>query len=406
MKTVLIPDLKPDFPILQRKVNGKPLVYLDSAATSQKPRQVIDAMDNYYKQYNANVHRGVHKLSEEATVAYEEAHQKVADFINAGSMEEIVFTKNATESLNLLMYSYGMSNVSRGDEILLTRMEHHSNLVPWQFLAGKTGARLNFLEIKDGRLVIDSDKFTGKTKIVSVSHMSNVLGTVNDVRKIAKLAHDAGAICIVDAAQSVPHMPVDVNSLGCDFLAFSGHKMLGPTGIGVLYGKKALLEAMSPFLYGGDMIKSVSYEKTEFNDLPWKFEAGTPNIAGGIGLTAAVDYLQDVGMAAVLSHEKRLTEYALSKLSGIKGVALYGPKTAESRGGVVSFNVGKVHPHDASAVLDSEGIAVRGGHHCAMPLMKLLGINSSVRASFYLYNSEEDVDRLVSGIRKVQEVFA
>ena len=397
--------IRKDFPILNVKVHGKPLIYLDNAATSQKPKAVIDSITNYYENYNANIHRSIHKLGEDATAAYEEAHKKVADFINA-DFEEIVFTKNTTESINLLAYSLTQS-LKPGDEIAISQMEHHSNLVPWQQLAIKNNLKLKFIEInKDGTLNNESIKknITKKTKIVSVTHVSNVLGTINDVEKIGKIAHNNGAFFIVDGAQSVPHMPVDVKNLDCDFMAFSGHKMLGPTGIGVLYGKKELLENMPPFLYGGEMIKEVKFENTRFNDLPWKFEAGTMNIAEAIGLGAAIDYLNEVGMENIEKHEKELVKYAYEKLLEIKELEIYGP-SAEKRSGLVAFNVKGVHAHDTAQILDGEGIAIRAGHHCTMPLHSLLGISASARASFYLYNTKEEVDKLAEGIKKVIKVF-
>src|SRR3989338_192662 len=397
--------IRKDFPILNVKIHGKPLVYLDNAATSQKPKSVINAVKDYYENYNANIHRSIHKLGEDATAAYEDAHKKAADFINA-DFEEIVFTKNTTESINLLAYSLTQS-LKPGDEIAISQMEHHSNFVPWQQLAIKNNLKLKFIEInKDGTLNNESIKknITKKTKIVSVTHVSNVLGTINDVEKIGKIAHNNGAFFIVDGAQSVPHMPVDVKNLDCDFMAFSGHKMLGPTGIGVLYGKKELLENMPPFLYGGEMIKEVKFENTRFNDLPWKFEAGTMNIAEAIGLGAAIDYLNKVGMKNIEQNEKELVKYAYKKLSEIKEIEIYGP-SAEKRSGLVAFNVKGVHAHDTAQILDGEGIAIRAGHHCAMPLHSLLGISASARASFYLYNTKEEVDKLVEGIKKVVKVF-
>jgi len=397
--------IRKDFPILNVKIHGKPLVYLDNAATSQKPKSVINAVKDYYENYNANIHRSIHKLGEDATAAYEDAHKKAADFINA-DFEEIVFTKNTTESINLLAYSLTQS-LKPGDEIAISQMEHHSNFVPWQQLAIKNNLKLKFIEInKDGTLNNESIKknITKKTKIVSVTHVSNVLGTINDVEKIGKIAHNNGAFFIVDGAQSVPHMPVDVKNLDCDFMAFSGHKMLGPTGIGVLYGKKELLENMPPFLYGGEMIKEVKFENTRFNDLPWKFEAGTMNIAEAIGLGAAIDYLNEVGMENIEKHEKELVKYAYEKLLEIKELEIYGP-SAEKRSGLVAFNVKGVHAHDTAQILDGEGIAIRAGHHCTMPLHSLLGISASARASFYLYNTKEEVDKLAEGIKKVIKVF-
>ena len=399
-----IEKIRKDFPILNVKVHGKPLVYLDNAATTQKPKVVIDAITDYYENYNANIHRSIHKLGEEATKAYEEAHRKVADFINA-DFEEVIFTKSTTESLNLLAYSL-INSLKPGDEIVISQMEHHSNFVPWQQLALKKNLKLKFIEInKEGLLDENSIKenITNKTKIVSLTHVSNVLGTINNIEEIGKIAHENNALMIVDAAQSVPHMPVDVKKLDCDFLAFSGHKMLGPTGIGVLNGKKELLQKMDPFLYGGDMIKEVTFENTTFNDLPWKFEAGTANIAQAIGLGAAIDYLNKIGMENIESYEKELVRYAYDKLSGIKEIEIYGPK---ERSGLISFNVKNIHAHDTAQILDGEGIAVRAGHHCAMPLASKLGIVASARASFYLYNTQEEINKLVDGIKKVIEVFS
>src|SRR3989344_3316974 len=397
-------DIQKDFPILQRMMNGKKLVYLDNAATSQKPKSVINAIVDYYTNYNANVHRGIYTISEEATLAYEQAHQKTAAFIGASSFEEIVFTRNATESLNLLAATQGMK-LKPKDEIVLSRMEHHSNLVPWQQVARKTGAKLKFIELtEDGQL--ESLEVIGpKTKIVSVVHMSNALGTINPVEEIGKIAHENNALFIVDGAQSVPHFKVDVQKIDADFMVFSGHKMLGPTGIGVLYGKKELLEESEPFLYGGDMIREVRYEGATWNDLPWKFEAGTPHIAGAIGFSKAIDYMKRLGMDKIEVHEKQLTGYALDKLQEVEGIHLYGPST-EHRGGVITFNIGKVHPHDVASVLNDSNIAIRGGHHCAMPLMGLLGVSGTSRASFYFYNTFEDVDKLVEGLHRVNEVFS
>ncbi len=404
LKLLNVESLRGDFPILRRKINGKPLIYLDNAATSQKPRQVIDAVRDYYENYNANVHRGIHSLSEEATDAYEAAHGKASSLINA-DFEEVVFTKNTTESINLLAYSLGMQ-LGSGDEVLLSEMEHHSNLVPWQQIAKKVGAKVRYVKVS-GEGLIDMDDFSAsissRTRIVSIAHVSNVLGTINPVREMAKIAHDNGSLFVVDAAQSVPHMPVDVKSIGCDFLAFSSHKMLGPTGIGVLYGRLGLLEDMQPFIYGGDMIREVTFDSTRFNELPWKFEAGTPDIAGAIGFGAAIDYLKNIGMESVFSHGQRLSRYASDKLLSEPGTVLYGPK---ERAGIVSFNIGNIHAHDVAAILDQEGIAIRGGHHCAMPLMSKLGIAGSARASFYLYNTKEEVDALVSSLGRVRKVFA
>ncbi|MBI2101173.1 cysteine desulfurase [Candidatus Woesearchaeota archaeon] len=400
-----VEQIRKNFPILQRKVHNKPLVYFDNAATSQKPKQVIEAIGFYYKNYNANIHRSIHELGEEATEKYEEAHKKTADFINADSYQNIVFTKNTTESLNLLAYSL-TAKLKKNDEIVVSQMEHHSNFVPWQQLAKQRGLRLKFIEIdKDGNLDKNSIKknITKKTKIVSLTHISNVLGTINPVEKIAKIAHENGALMVVDGAQAAPHMPVDVKKLDADFYAFSGHKMLGPTGIGVLYGKKELLEEMQPFLYGGEMIREVRFDDTKFNDLPWKFEAGTMNIAEAIGLSAAIDYLNKIGMDNVQKHDRELVEYAMGQLKGIDGIKIYGP---DERDAVISFNLGNIHAHDVAQVLDSEGVAIRAGHHCCMPLMSVLGVAATARASFYLYNTEKEIDVFVNALNKVNRVFA
>ena len=400
-----VEKIRKDFPILNVKVHGKPLIYLDNAATTQKPKTVINAVTDYYENYNANIHRSIHKLGEEATAAYEEAHSKVANFINA-EFEETIFTKSTTEGLNLLAYSL-TNDLRAGDEIVISQMEHHSNFVPWQQLALRKKLKLKFIEIdENGLLKRDSinENITDKTKIVSLTHVSNVLGTVNDVKEIGKIAHENDALFIVDAAQSVPHIPVDVKKIDCDFLAFSGHKMLGPTGIGGLYGKKELLQGMEPFLYGGEMIKEVTFEQTKFNDLPWKFEAGTMNIAQGIGLGAAIDYLNKIGMKNIENYENGLVSYAMKRLSEIKEIEIYGPD-ADKRSGLVAFNVKDVHAHDTATILDGDGIAVRAGHHCAMPLASVLGIAASARASFYLYNTKEEIDKLAEGINKVIKVF-
>jgi len=397
-------QLRKDFPILNRKIHGKQLVYFDNAATSQKPKQVIDAMDDYYKAHNANIHRSIHTLGEEATELYEKAHEKVADFINADSYQNIVFTKNTTESLNLLAYSL-TAKLNKGDEIVVSQMEHHSNLVPWQQLAKQRGLKLKFIRINsEGKLDEKSinESITNKTKIVSITHVSNVLGTVNDVKKIAKIAHENGALMAVDGAQAAPHMPVNVRDIGADFYAFSGHKMLGPTGIGVLYGKKELLEGMGPFLYGGGMIREVSFSGTTFNDLPWKFEAGTMNLAEAVGLGAAVDYLKNIGMEKIQQKDKELAGYAAKRLKENKDVITYGPN---ERAAVISFNFDKIHAHDVSQILDSEGIAIRAGHHCCMPLMNILGVPATARASFYLYNTKEEVDKFVKALDKVKKMF-
>ncbi len=400
--TLNVKKLREDFPILKRKVYGKPLVYLDNAATTQKPKQVMQAMNDYYESYNSNVHRAVHKLSQEATRAYDEAHEKVAEFIRAEAMEEVVFTKNTTESINIVANSLSRQ-LGKGDEIVLTQMEHHSNIVPWQQAAKRAGAKLRYLEINEnGELKLQQlQSIIGKkTKIVAFTHVSNVLGTVNPAKEIIAAAKEAGAATVLDAAQSVPHMPVNVKELGCDFMAFTAHKMLGPTGIGVLYGKEEQLEKMEPLLYGGDMISEVSFEEAKWNELPWKFEAGTPNVAGAVGLAAAVDYLKSVGMENVHEHEKMLTARAMKKLQQVDELIIYGPEAAK-RAGLVSFNINGVHTHDVSALLDAQGVAVRGGHHCAMPLAKLLGVSGTTRASFYLYNTPEEVDKLAEALETV-----
>ncbi|MFQ5407051.1 MAG: cysteine desulfurase [Anaerolineales bacterium] len=400
--------VRADFPILQREVRpGVPLIYLDSAATSQKPAIVIETEDEYYRTYNANVHRGIHMLAEEATAAYEGARKRIGDFINAYSSREVIYTRNATESLNIVTQSWGRANITAGDVIILTEMEHHSNIVPWQMLAAETGARLEFIPVTDNGLLDLStldDLLALGPKVVGFTHMSNVLGTINPVADITRRAHAAGATVVVDGAQAVPHLPVDVQALGVDFYAFSGHKMCGPTGIGVLWGREALLDAMPPFLGGGDMIKRVYLREFAANDLPHKFEAGTPSIAQGIGLGAAVDYLGALGMDAIHAHERLLTEYALERLEEVPGLQVYGPPAAE-KGGTAAFTFAGVHPHDIAQVLDSRGVAVRAGHHCAMPLHDRFELIATARASFYLYNSTTDIDRLIEGLYDVKEMF-
>ena len=400
--------VRADFPILSRQIHGKPLVYLDSAATSQKPAVVIDVMDDYYRRYNANPHRGVYTISEEATAAYESARQRVATFINAASPKEVIFTRNTTEAINLVRYSWGRVNVRSGDRILLTEMEHHSNLVPWQLLAQEQGARLEFLCIDDdGLLQLDQlERKLAGVRLLALTHQSNTLGTINPIKAIAAAARRAGAVVLVDGAQAVPHMPVDVQDLDVDFYAFSGHKMCGPTGIGVLWARRSLLESMPPFLGGGDMIKRVKLNEATWNDLPWKFEAGTPSVAEGIGLGAAVDYLSQFGMERVRSHERTLVDYAMEKLQEIPGITLYGPRDPGIHGGAISFTLPNIHPHDLATLVDREGIAVRAGHHCTQPLMDRLGVPATTRASFYIYNRVEEVDQLVGGIQKAQKVFA
>lgn len=399
--------LRGDFPILRRKVHGKRLVYLDNAATTQKPASVIRAITDYYERYNSNIHRSVHMLGEEATEAYEKARAKVASFVNC-SPQELVFNRGTTESINLVRFAWGEKNVKRGDTIVTTMMEHHSNIVPWQLLARKTGAKLKYALLnRDGTLDMDSlfSLIEQSPRLVAVTHCSNVLGTVNDVSRICSRARKAGAATLVDAAQSVPHMPVDFEKIGADFIAFSGHKMLGPTGIGALCARKKLLEEMDPFHGGGEMIREVHLDRATWNDVPYKFEAGTVNIAGSIGLGAAVDYLSSLGMERVRRHEMELVKYALDTLGGVKGFEPYGPADTEKRGGVVSFNLSDVHPHDLATILDEEGIAIRSGHHCAQPLMEWLGVPATSRASFYVYNGNDDIDCLRAGLEKARRIF-
>jgi len=406
--TLDVEQIKLDFPIFSRSILGKPITYLDSAATTQKPKTVIDAVNYFYENFNANVHRGIYKISQEATEAFESARSKIAKFINAESSSEIVFTKNATESINLVTYSWGRKNVFEQDRVVLTELEHHSNLVPWQFLSKENKCELDFIPVnKDGKLSeVHFDNIAKKnTKLLGVTQVSNVLGTINPVKEMVKIAHECDAVSLVDAAQSVPHMPVDVQDIGCDFLVFSGHKTLGPMGVGVLYGKKELLEKMDPFIYGGDMIKSVSKTESKWNDVPWKFEGGTSSVADAIGLGAAIDYLNKIGLARIRAHEIEVTDYALKELMGTEGVVVYGPKDPSERGGVISFNLAGIHPHDLASILDEEGIAIRAGHHCAMPLMEKLDVSATARVSFYIYNSKSDVDLLIKGLRKAKQVF-
>jgi cysteine desulfurase / selenocysteine lyase len=401
-------EIRKDFPILARQVHGKPLVYLDSTASSQKPCAVIEAMSTYYEMYHANVHRGVYEISEEATARMEKARVKVARFINAHRSKQIIFTRNTTESINLVAYSWGNTNITTGDLIVLTEMEHHSNLVPWQLLAQRTGARLEFVPVTDeGLLNLDvyEHLLQQQPKLVAFTHMSNVLGTINSAQHMIAQAHAAGAVVLLDAAQSVPHLHVDVQALDIDFLCFSSHKMLGPTGIGVLYGKRDLLEAMPPFMGGGDMIRKVGLRESTWNDLPWKFEAGTPAIAEAVGLGAAVDYLNTIGMENVLLHEREITSYALEQLQAIPGLTIYGPDVTK-RGGVVSFTLADIHPHDLASILDQEmGVAIRAGHHCAQPLMDRFNLSATARASFYIYTVREDIDALVQGLHKALQIF-
>jgi cysteine desulfurase/selenocysteine lyase len=411
MKTLAPVDfaaIRKQFPIFDRKIHGHPLVYLDSTATTQKPVAVLDALERYYRTYNANIHRGVYVIGEEATQAYEDARGKVAKFLNAASPREIVFTRGTTESVNLVAHGWGRKFVGPGDVVLLTEMEHHSNLVPWQLLAQDRGATLRFIPIDDhGRLDLTNlDRLLdGPVKIVSLAHVSNVLGTINPVSEIIRRSHARGARVMLDAAQSVPHMPVDVRALDCDFLALSGHKMLGPTGIGVLYGKREALESMNPFLGGGEMIREVRLEGSTWNEVPFKFEAGTMNIADTIAFGAAIDYLEGIGMANVEAHGRELVEETFRILGEIPGVTIYGPPANEPRGAIVSFTVDDIHAHDVAAALDREGVAVRAGHHCAMPLHTKLGVTATSRASFHVYNVPDDIQKLGDGIRKAKQLF-
>jgi len=402
--------IRADFPILCRQVHGKPLVYLDNAATTQKPQAVLDALARYYTQMNANVHRGIHALAEEATAAYEAVRAQTARFLHAPSERSIVFTRNTTEAINLFAHAWGRAALTTGDEILLTEMEHHSNLVPWQLLAKASGARLVFLPVTDdGRLQLEAlDRLLSpRTKLVAITQLSNVLGTINPLETVIARAHRQGALVLVDAAQSVPHLPVDVQALGCDALAFSAHKMLGPTGVGVLYAREELLQRMDPFLGGGEMISDVQLTSSTWNEVPWKFEAGTPNIAGVVAFGAALAYLERLGLAAVHAHEQDLARYAIGQLRALGGVTLYGPvDPAVERSGAVSFNLDDLHPHDVGTVLDAEGVAVRAGHHCAKPLMRRLGVAATLRASFYVYNTRAEVDRLVAALRAARAFFS
>ncbi|WP_313892909.1 cysteine desulfurase [Psychrobacillus sp.] len=405
---MLSKEIRNYFPILNQEINGHPLVYLDSGATSQKPVQVIEAIKNYYELENSNVHRGVHTLGNRATESYEGAREKVRKFINAKSTKEIIFTRGTTTSINTVAQSFGLANVKKGDEIVITYMEHHSNIIPWQQLAKVTGATLKYIDLEeDGTISLDKVRatITNKTKIVSVVYVSNVLGTMNPIKEITKIAHEHGAIMVVDGAQASPHIKLDVQALNCDFLAFSGHKMCGPTGIGVLYGKQALLEAMEPIEFGGEMIDFVGLQESTWKELPWKFEGGTPIIAGAVGLGAAIDFLEEIGLDAIEKHEHELAAYAMDQMSTIEGLTIYGPKDPSKRAGIITFNLDDVHPHDVATVLDMNGIAVRAGHHCAQPLMKWLKVSATARASFYLYNSVEDIDRLVAGLRTTKEYF-
>lgn len=400
------PAIREQFPILHQEINGHPLVYLDNAATSQKPLAVIEAIKHYYEYENSNVHRGVHTLGSRATDAYEGAREKVAKFINARRTQEIIFTRGTTTALNLVASSYGRSVCKEGDEIVITQMEHHSNLIPWQQVAKETGATLKYIPLQpDGNIdLADVEQtITNNTKIVAIAYVSNVMGVVHPVKQIAEIAHRKGAVIVVDGAQSTPHMKVDVQDLDCDFYALSGHKMCGPTGIGALYGKKALLESMEPVEFGGEMIDDVGLYESNWKELPWKFEGGTPIIAGAVGLGAAIDFLEQIGMDEIAHHESVLAAYATERMAEIDGLTIYGP--AKRHVGVVTFNLGDVHPHDVATVLDASGVAIRAGHHCCQPLMRWLEVSSTARASFYLYNNEQDVDRLVSALIQTKEYF-
>ena len=400
--------LREDFPILREQVNGKPLVYLDNAASTQKPRAVIEALSRYYEHDNANVHRGLHELASRATDAFDGARARVAAFFGIADVAELIWTRGTTEAINLVAHAWGLNALRPGDEIVLTVLEHHSNLVPWQILAQRTGAKLRFLDIDEqGRLDLSTldDVLTERTRLVSLGHVSNALGTVNPVRQIADRAHAAGALVLVDGAQSAPHLPVDLPELGCDFYAFSGHKMCGPTGMGGLWGRREVLETLQPFHGGGDMIDTVELESSTYAPLPNRLEAGTPHISGAVGLAAACDYLAGIGRDAILAHERRLMAYTLERMAAVPGLTVYGPRDVEERSGVVSFTLGDVHPHDLATILDGEGIAIRAGHHCAQPLMRRLGVGSTARASFYLYNTVDDVDRLMDGLDRAATLF-
>ncbi|MBS5885912.1 MAG: cysteine desulfurase [Clostridium sp.] len=402
-------DFLKDFPTLNKERNGKRIVYLDSAATTQKPISVIDSIRDYYEKSNANPHRGAYELSVLATEAYDEAREKVKKFINAKYREEIIFTKNATEAFNLLAMSYGMTYINEGDEIVISIAEHHSNLIPWQQVAKAKGAILKYMYTdENGELTEDEvrSKITEKTKIVSITHVSNALGTINPVKEIAEYAHSKGAVVIVDGAQSVPHMKVDVRDINADFLVIAGHKLLAPMGIGVLYGKKELLEKMPPLMFGGDMVEYVYEQETTFNVLPYKFEAGTQNVEGAVGLSKAIDYLNEIGMENIEKIEKELMTYAYEEMSKLEYVKIYGPKDIEKRGGVLSFEIDGVHPHDVASIFDTYGVCIRAGNHCAQPLMRYMGINATSRASIYFYNTKEDVDRLIEAVKQTYDMFA
>jgi len=405
--------IREDFPILKRKINNQPLIYFDNAATSQKPEQVIEAIKNFYENHNANVHRAVHTLSQESSELYEKAHEEVADFINAGGMEEIIFVRGTTEAINLVAYAWGLRNLKRGDEVVVSLMEHHSNIVPWEILSKTNGFDIKYTEVNhDGTL--NYENFEGlvskKTKIICISHVSNFSGVINDVKRIAKVAHEHDALTLVDGAQSVPHLPVDVKDLDVDFLAFSGHKMLGPTGIGVLYGRREVLEKMEPFQGGGEMIREVSFDKVKrrcsitWNDLPWKFEAGTPNVCGGVGLMEAVKYLMRIGMENVKAHECMLTEYVLKRMLECRKVNIYGPKEAYAKCGIIPFGVEGLSSHDVALFLDNYGIMIRSGFHCTQPLHQIFKLTSSARASFYIYNTREEVDRFIEVLEEIEQL--
>lgn len=405
-----VEKIREDFPILQRRLKGgHKLIYLDNAATTQKPRAVIDSISNYYMNYNSNIHRAVHQLAEEATFAYEEVRRKVAKLVNAKSADEIIFTRNATESINLVAKCWAPQHLTKTNRVLITEIEHHSNIVPWQLVTGEVGASLDYLNIgEEGR--IDIEDFSQKVndpdlKLVSISQMSNVLGTILPVKKMTKLAHEKNVPMMIDAAQSVPHMKVDVQDLDCDFMAFSAHKMLGPTGVGILYAKREILEEMPPFIGGGDMIKEVHKQTTSFNDLPYKFEAGTPNIADVIGFGAAIDYLNTLGFENIREHEMQITEYALERMNELQGITIYGPKVTKERGAVISFNLGDIHPHDLATILNDFGIAMRSGHHCAQVLMERLDVSATSRVSFYVYNSKDEVNILIDALQSARRLF-
>ncbi|EAC2632550.1 cysteine desulfurase [Listeria monocytogenes] len=403
-----IQKIRADFPILAQEINEKPLAYLDNAATSQKPKQVIEALTHYYEFDNANVHRGVHTLAARATDAYESARGKVAKFIHAREVAEIIFTRGTTSAINLVVDSYAEANIEAGDEIVISYLEHHSNLIPWQQLAKRKGAVLKYIELEeDGTISVEQAKKTigEKTKIVALAHVSNVLGTITPIKEIAAIAHQFGAVILVDGAQAVPHMEVDVVDLDADFYAFSGHKMMAPTGVGALYGKRELLDAMEPTEFGGEMIDFVELYDSTWKELPWKFEAGTPIIGGAIALGAAIDYLAEVGLANIHAHEQALASYAIEEMSKIEGITIYGPKDASKRCGLVTFNLEGAHPHDIATILDEDGIAIRAGHHCAQPLMKWLDVSSTARASFYIYNTKEEIDALIDGLKLTKEYF-